>query len=436
MTARERDPRFAVAAGLILVAAAALIIPFSGNHIIGVDGIGYERYAKNLVDHSVFSPAASAPFEPSIYRTPGYPLFLAALRLIGGGSVVIVRIAQFLLLGVLAWLVYGIAHQLGDRRTARIAALMCVTYLPFLWIARMHLTETLTAVLLTATVLLLMRRGADVRPWRHAAIGALIACTALVRPVYAIAIVPIALGILIWREGAPPRQVAVRLGAMGAAFVLVLVPWTVRNLNLTHQFRPFGVGGGGTSLLASAMQYQGTLGYQFGPADLHKLDAAEAPLWQVAFAKAAREKSDVPLSVRKEIEADRADRRQAHAIFKNVSLTDVVKRIPKREAYLWAVSDYPPTSHYTLWHNLARLEHFLLLAFALVGLIAGLIRLGLGALWPVALFPVYLMVVHLYVHSEGRYTLPVRPALMAAAALGVVYAWNRVAVRRRAAEAQ
>src|SRR5207244_11243178 len=155
---------------------------------------------------------------------------------------------------------------------------------------------------------------------------------------YAVAIVPIAIGVVVWREGAPRRQVALRIAALGAAFVLVLVPWTVRNLSLTHQVRPFGVGGGGTSLLASAMQYQGTLGYQFGPADLHKLDAAEAPLWRRAFAKAAQEKSDVPLSVRKEIEADRADRRQAHEIMRHVSIADIVKRIPKREAYLWAVS--------------------------------------------------------------------------------------------------
>jgi hypothetical protein len=64
--------------------------------------------------------------------------------------------------------------------------------------------------------------------------------------------------------------------------------------------------------------------------------------------------------------------------------------------------------------------------FALVGIVVGLLRLGLRVLWPVLLFPAYLIVLHLYVHSEGRYSLPVRPALMATAALGVVWAWGRL----------
>lgn len=423
---RDRDWGFAAIVGLILLVEAILIIPFAGDRIIGVDGLKYALYARNLVEHGVYSPDAVAPYDPSIYRTPGYPLFLAGLRVIGGDSVDIVRIAQFLLLGLLAWLVYGIGREIGNVWTARVAALICATYLPLLWIARMHLTETVTSVLITAVVLLLLQGRADPRPWRPAAVGALIACAALVRPSYALAIVPVAIGMVIWRERLPWRTVGIRLVALGVAFVVLLIPWTIRNLSVTDQIRPFGVGGGGTSLLASAMEYSGQVGYRWGPEDLGKLDAAEQPIFQEAAEVAAKQKSDVPLSVREEIEADRLAREKARDIFDSLSASQVLKSIPKREAYLWAVSDYPPESHHSLWHNLARLQHFALLLFALVGIVVGLMTLGLPVLWPVFLFPAYLTLLHLYVHSEGRYSLPVRPALMAMASLGLVWAWGRL----------
>jgi 4-amino-4-deoxy-L-arabinose transferase-like glycosyltransferase len=415
---RQRDYRFAAVAGLILLVEAVAIIAMTDDQIIGVDGRNYELYARNLIDHGAYSAEAVAPYDPSMYRTPGYPLFLAALRLIGGDSVVIVRIAQFALLGLLAFLVYGIALEIGNRFAARVAAFLCVTYLPFLWLARMHLTETLTAVLVSAAVLLMLQARVRPGPWRHASAGALLAATALVRPVYALAILPIAIAMLIWREGLTFKDVAIRIAALGTAFVLVLVPWTIRNFNLTDDIRPFGVGGGGTSLLASAMQYAGQVGYRWGPEDLGKLDAVEAPLVRQAKRKAAREQSDIPLSIRKEIAADEAARERATEIIDDVSTSKKLGTLPKREAYLWAVTDYAPTSHYGAWHNLARVEQFFLFALTLVGLVAALRRLGIRRLWPVLLFPAYLMVVHLYVHVEGRYSLPVRGVLMALAGVG------------------
>src|SRR5437588_13131929 len=89
----SHDYRFGLMAAALLAAEAVAILLTTSDHILGVDGIYYARYAKNLVDHGAFSLSASPPWEPSAYRTPGYPLFLAALRLIGGNSVLIVRVA-------------------------------------------------------------------------------------------------------------------------------------------------------------------------------------------------------------------------------------------------------------------------------------------------------------------------------------------------------
>jgi hypothetical protein len=105
--------------------------------------------------------------------------------------------------------------------------------------------------------------------------------------------------------------------------------------------------------------------------------------------------------------------------------------LPKRLAYLWAVSDYPGAAHYTVWHTLARLEHFPLLALALVGFVLAIARLGVTATWPVAVFPIYVTLAHLVAHSEGRYSVPARPALIVFAALGAAAVWRRFGISGR-----
>ena len=416
--------RFGALATLLLGAEAVAVLLLSGegrHRILGHDGVEYERYARNLVDHGAFSNAVHAPYAPSVFRTPGYPTLLAAIRLAAGDSLLAVRVAQFALVGVTAWLVYRITLELADRQTARVAAVLVLTYLPFLWLARMHLTETVTTTLLAAIVLLLLR--AEGKWWRYAAVGLLCGAVAMVRPVYGLAFAPIAACLVLWPHTSR-RRAALQAGVVVAAFAVALTPWTARNLTLTHRLMPFGSGGSGTSLLASAEQYRGGFGYRWDHAELQQLDRASAPAIARGRAEAAREQSDVPLNVRQEIDTDRELRKQARSVLAGVTPTNVLEALPKRIAYLWAVSDYPPRASYVFWHRIGQAQHFLLLAFTLIGL-GSMLRLR-SRLWPVLAFPLYLTAAHLVLHSEARYSVPARPALIVLAAIGVTYVWRAV----------
>src|SRR5262249_47697648 len=123
------------------------------------DGPAYEQTATNLVEHGSISTASSPPFWPTVERTPGYPLFLAIFHLVAPGSVLLVRVAQFGLLLLTGLLVYSIARSLISRRVAFVAAFMCITYLPLVWLATWHLTEVLSAFLIAAIVWLILRLG-------------------------------------------------------------------------------------------------------------------------------------------------------------------------------------------------------------------------------------------------------------------------------------
>jgi 4-amino-4-deoxy-L-arabinose transferase-like glycosyltransferase len=429
------DLRFAGACALLLVAEALCILLLTGSEydrIVGGDGPEYVRYARNLVDNGVFSRAAAAPYDPSIYRTPGYPFFLAGLRLFAGDSLLIVRVTQFLLVGVLACLVYGTASKISDRRTARVAAVFALTYLPFLWLARMHLTEVLTSVLVAAVIYMLVSVRVD--PERalptYLAIGAIAGLASMVRPIYGLAAFPIAAAMLIWPGKASRRRSTVFAAVMLVGFALVLVPWTIRNAAITHDVRPFGAGGGGLSLFASAQQHAGIADYRFGASELNALGRDAAPFVAQAYRRAEADPASIPLSVRRELEVETALRAEAREIIADTSPFDALSRLPKRLVYLWAVSDYPPASQQQPWRRLAQAQHVLIFALALLGALALIRRRGLAETWPLLLFPVYVTCAHVLLHSEARYSVPVRSPLLVCAAVGAWWLWDALRSRR------
>ena len=59
------------------------------------DGHVYAQIANNLLEHHVFSHADKEPYNPSLIRLPGYPLFLAAVySVFGHGNNTAVRLIQ------------------------------------------------------------------------------------------------------------------------------------------------------------------------------------------------------------------------------------------------------------------------------------------------------------------------------------------------------
>jgi 4-amino-4-deoxy-L-arabinose transferase-like glycosyltransferase len=415
---------------LVLEAAAVLGLSAEGRHqILGGDGPEYDRYARNLVRHGAYSDALASPYDPSVFRTPGYPLFLAGLRLVGDGSLLVVRCAQFLLVGAIAWLVFLLGRTVADETVGRVAALLSIVYLPFLWLARMHLTEVLATTLATAVVVLLVRGARRVpgpRPGYYALVGVATGVLALVRPAFALVAVPIALGLIVWPgAGVPRRTGLVRAAVVVVAVLVPLAPWTARNHSVADRFIPLGANGG-APLFISAHQWKGSLSLKFTARDWDRYRQLAAPHVGAGSSRPGGSGS-VAAGTQAEIDTDRRLRAAARRTAGEISATDVIRRLPARAAYLWAVADFPPSASATAWHRLAQLQYFLLVAFAGLGILAA-IRRGLrpAVLWPLLLFPLYLTLVHLVFNVEARFTIPARPSLLVFAALGVTYLWARL----------
>jgi 4-amino-4-deoxy-L-arabinose transferase-like glycosyltransferase len=425
---QSRSPTLELLGIAVAVAAAEALIVLLCLHQgsvapIGGDSVVYNLLAQNLVDGHGLSTSTHAPFEPAVWRSPGYPAFLAALKLVGLGSTLAVRIVQFLLLALTAFFAGKTAERAFDMRTARVATVLVATTLPLVWASTWHMSEALAAFGLMVAIYLLVRaRGADAWDQKTLAFAGLaLAATIYVRPTLLILVVVIAVGIAIDSNASGLRRLLP--GAVfGLACVLAIAPWTVRNHSHTGDVIPVETGRGPT-LLVSAHQYAGDLGVTGKPDDL-------AALVRVTR-DASRKYRLAGFTARQQVQADKAAAKAAP--WGRVTAIDVAKQVPERLMVMLGPIPRSTTlgvSGETLLERTALVQGALALLLAILGLAA--LPSSLRRLWPIWIAPLTLALMHLVLHVEPRYAIPQRPELMVLAALGLVVAYDYV--RRRASE--
>jgi Dolichyl-phosphate-mannose-protein mannosyltransferase len=227
------------------------------------DGKVYAQIARNVLEQHVYSHATEAPFDPSLIRLPGYPLFLAGIYAIfGHGDNTAVRVAQALLdtasCALISLLAFYWEPEEKLKRRSAIAALALAAACPFstIYVATI-LTETPTiffAVAMCLTATLAFQAG---HQWRAVlwwlATGLISGLAVLFRPdsgLFAAAIGITLVATTLKRprnaESAPQEKRILfrfaRTSLLGAVFsltfCLVLVPWTIRNHRVFHLFQP------------------------------------------------------------------------------------------------------------------------------------------------------------------------------------------------------
>jgi uncharacterized membrane protein YuzA (DUF378 family) len=261
------------------------------------DGRTYAQIARNVLEQHVYSHGTEAPYDPSLIRLPGYPLFLAAIySVFGHTNNGAVRIIQALIdtgtCALVALLAFYWQPEEKRKRATAIAALALAAVCPFTTIyAATILTEVPTNFLVMAMFLaatLAFRAESRKRSLKWWILSGLIGGLAvLLRPdsgLFAAAVgLTLVITGLLWSapaersgDGALDRSsasrrilsrqpsrlkavlqtiqsgVALRLpphsknfsrtfvaGAVfSLAFVLALVPWTIRNERVFHLFQP------------------------------------------------------------------------------------------------------------------------------------------------------------------------------------------------------
>jgi 4-amino-4-deoxy-L-arabinose transferase-like glycosyltransferase len=250
LTARDRRVQYICLAILALAVLARLSLVIPSVRLAGDAAERYDPVARNLAAGRGFSKAIEPPYIAETSDPPGYPVFVAAIYIIAGGSLRAVVFLQVVLDLATLFLINVICINWGLSRRGRWAAILFGALCPFLplYSAQIY-TEVLATFLLTLTLYLLARTVADksLRWWM--AVGVTSGAGLLVRPDLLPAIVLTCIvAAFVHRSSEtlarPYRQrfgrALGRVCIAGAMCLAVLLPWTLRNYQLTGDVRPFG----------------------------------------------------------------------------------------------------------------------------------------------------------------------------------------------------
>ncbi|MGA8488912.1 MAG: glycosyltransferase family 39 protein [Terriglobales bacterium] len=213
------------------------------------DSFVYGDIAKNWLQHGIYGLTGINEISPTYIRLPGYPAFLAAIFAIFGmehyRAVLVVQ--MFVDIGT-CFLIADLAFRSISPRAARFAFLLAALC-PFLanYVAN-ALTET-WEVFFTALALDLALIGFDtlasLKPW--VGCGLAIGAAILLRPDGGLLLLAVEAYVAVllvrsWTDKTPtggPAPHLIRAGLILAVVSLAtLVPWTVRNLHMLHEFQP------------------------------------------------------------------------------------------------------------------------------------------------------------------------------------------------------
>ena len=170
---------------LIALAHATLFILYQSRDWLTewTDQAGYKRLGDALAQTGRFTRYPDhAPYVPDVLRTPGYPVFVAAVnRTIGEGRLPVAS-AQAAVFAAICLLVYAMARLVENDRVAFAAGLATALYPPLPYFVALTLTEVFTTFVVTARYMYLwlraLRHGAG---WAVAA-GVVLGWAALTRP--------------------------------------------------------------------------------------------------------------------------------------------------------------------------------------------------------------------------------------------------------------
>ncbi|HEV2861482.1 MAG TPA: glycosyltransferase family 39 protein [Pyrinomonadaceae bacterium] len=416
---------------------AAVVLPLMDNsRILGGDGPEYHLLATNLLERRAFSPSPEPPYGPSIFRTPGYPAFIALFYSLPGHPFLSLRLGQFGLHLATAYLLCLLAVGFVGRRTAFVGALLYALYLPSVFAALYHLTETLATFLTVSAVFLLVRCRERKSYASFASFGAALGLLAVVRPSFTL-FVGWSLAFVVLFDRSPGRVLKIKFAAAALlGFALLTGPWVLRNYFLTGRLVGLATGSG-VSLYVSAQQYAGEVRYSIPESDwdliIAEMRERNDRAAEAVRAEAAGVDGQAPPIVRQALLVDETYKADAARKLRETPARSYAVSYPLRMAYLWSTCDTSPWAGNFLFHTLVQSQFAFILVLTLVGLYLG--RARLLPSWPLWFTAAYLVVIHTVFHIEARYSLPARPFLILYAASALVFLLDRRLARGRRGKA-
>ncbi|MCE5229624.1 hypothetical protein LLG95_08515 [bacterium] len=357
----------------------------------------YITVAQRLLDQHVYTNAYN---QPSAGIMPGYPLMMAAVLAVSGGSAMPMYFVNVLLSIAIAWAAGALLFLLtGNRSLSRLCALLVFVFPPVVTYAWHPLTEIpYTAALMMLLVFWERTRQQPLVISNWLFLGLFTVTSFMIRPVmFLLTPVYFAWPLIVarfqWRSIAG--------AAVGTAVVLALwLPWVYRNYKIFGGFVPLATTSGQAF-------FTGTL------TDWEKWSEEQT---------AEMERSGVSLATHNEFEVSKhfaAVAKQNIARDRAAYFTRIVKNSWKLWPTAYSGRYYPKgVRTYAREGNWPAVAVKTVLGGINLAMLAGLacammIFLGQPKWWPYVLIIVYFHVMHAAIMPMPRYSFPLTPMILA-----------------------
>ena len=370
---------------LSLAVRLAYVVAFPAGPL-ETDAIDYDTIAWNLAQGNGYTNQAG---EPTAFRPPMYPLFLAGIFYAAGHDLDWVRWVQALLGAGICVLVCLTARRLYDDGSAKLAGLFCALYPPLIIPTSEILSEILFMFWLGLTVYWVISKSG--LGWRFVS-GLVLGMALMTRPILVFFLTFLIGWFILVRK----RRALVSTAAVLGGVLLVALPWTIRNYSHFDAFVPLTTSGGQMLFCCYVLPPQG-FGYDAGG------------LAGEEYVQLADEVSRSRYLSRKTLE--------------------YIKQNPLAVAKLTVIKAlfliYPFDGY---WHAVSLGSKYnvfwgILLAFSTLGVAVSYRGAGSG-MQLVFLLVLSFIVAMLVFQAIPRYRLPMEPFLICFAAGGIRYAWQ------------
>lgn len=230
------------------------------------DSAVYDSTAWNFVQGLGFS---YTPGIPDALREPGYSLFLLSpIYLLFGHSFLAVQLTQAFITAVTCVIIYRIGVQYRNERTGILAAFLYGVYPAVIVYSGEIMTETFFTFLLVAASYLFLQAIEDTSARLFFFTGVFLGAATLTR--FVTLFFPFLLMIMLWMRYKKEWKKGVLFsGLLSFSFLLVILPWIIRNEREFHTLILGRTGGGEILWTGSYIPWDGDWqGYQWPLTDL------------------------------------------------------------------------------------------------------------------------------------------------------------------------
>ena len=183
--------------------------------------------------------------QPTRMRPPLYPLFLAGIQGLFGTNLRFIQAAQVVLIAATLVVFYLLVGRVFGNKVAVVAAFLLSLYVPFTVRAALVMSEVLFIFLLFLALYLVISAIQEHKVKYYVAAGAILGLASLTRPIIVfLPLILIPLLIMVTRQQIGPRFALKQSALFLSTFLLVLLPWGIRNGATLGEFTPLPSSGG------------------------------------------------------------------------------------------------------------------------------------------------------------------------------------------------